>query len=539
MSSAHRNDGPGGFRGRRALRTPRQLPRRLAGLSLRTRVLVIAVGLLAVGLLVGNTVVIGALQRYLVDRVDSQLRTAADIMSRAPGGLPFETAEAADPPLFSGSALLGNPYVAYLAANGAINREMHTLQQPGTPDPQLPQLDSAAVAARGGRAFTMPSEDGSGHWRVIALPRTPGGLLGAGPVTPGESVVVAVSLNEVDATIGRLQAVCLATGGSLLVVLTGAGWFALHAGLRPLRRIEETSAAIARGDLSRRVPEVASPGTEVGRVSAALNSMLAQNEAAFAARADSEARMRRFVADASHELRTPLAGIKGFTKLYRMGAMPGRGDVDHAMTRIEKESERLTRLVEDLLLLAQLDEHQRAAVDAAPASGAFPLQLTPMDLRTLAVDALHDVRALDPSRPVTLTGPGGGQPTAAPTLADEARLRQVVTNLVGNAIAHTPSGTPVRIGVGMRSGSAVLEVADKGPGVTKEQAARIFDRFYRADASRSRTGGSGAGLGLAIVQSLVAAHGGRVELRTAPGKGATFRLLLPPSPTPPRHPEDR
>jgi two-component system OmpR family sensor kinase len=256
-------------------------------------------------------------------------------------------------------------------------------------------------------------------------------------------------------------------------------------------------------------------------VAAALNAMLARNEAAVAASTESEARMRRFIADASHELRTPLAGISGFVKLYRMGALPASKDVDGAMCRIESETERLIRLVEELLLLAELGD---------AADGGFPVQLGPTDLRTLAVDALHDVRALDPDRPVTLTGPAGGAPGPAPAMADEARLRQVVTNLVGNAIAHTPAGTPVRIGVGTRDGFAVLEVADDGPGLTAEQAERVFDRFYRADAARSRNGTGGTGLGLAIVRSLVIAHGGRVELDTAPGRGATFRVLLPAAP---------
>jgi two-component system OmpR family sensor kinase len=306
----------------------------------------------------------------------------------------------------------------------------------------------------------------------------------------------------------------------MLVLLVAAGWFAIGAGLRPLRRIEATAAGIAAGDLTRRVPEVAAPRTEVGRLSAALNGMLGQIETAFAARARSEARMRRFVADVSHELRTPLFGIHGFTELYRMGGLPRRSDVDSTMDRIERESARLARLTEDLLLLARLDDQSASATPA--------LQPAPMDLRTLAADAHRDLTALDPARPVSLTGPDG-IPAAgsAPVLGDEARLRQVVSNLVGNAIAHTPSGTPVRIGVGTVGGEAVLEIADAGPGIAPEQAERVFDRFYRADDSRTRTGGAGAGLGLAIAQSLVEAHCGRIELVTAPGQGATFRMVLP------------
>ncbi|XVQ83525.1 sensor histidine kinase [Microbispora siamensis] len=237
-------------------------------------------------------------------------------------------------------------------------------------------------------------------------------------------------------------------------------------------------------------------------------------EAAFAARERAQARMRRFVADVSHELRTPLFGIKGFAELHRMGGLP---DVDLTLDRVESEAGRLVRLVEDLLLLARLDEGE----------DALPMDLAPMDLRTLAADAHNDLRTLDPGRDVTLTGPDGGPPGEAPVFGDEARLRQVISNLVGNAVAHTPPGTPVRIGVGTTGGDGVLVIADEGPGMPEEEAARVFDRFYRVDGSRSRTGTGGAGLGLAIVRSIVTAHGGRVELRTRPGAGAAFRVVLP------------
>jgi two-component system OmpR family sensor kinase len=254
----------------------------------------------------------------------------------------------------------------------------------------------------------------------------------------------------------------------------------------------------------------------VGSLAATVNGMLDRIEEASAARAASEARTRRFVADASHELRTPLAGISGSAELYRMGALPDRADVDRTMDRIERESRRLERLVDDLLLLARFDEADPTAV-----------RLEPMDLRAVAVDALHDLRALDPTRPVALTGPAGGPIGPAPVLGDEARLRQVVTNLVGNAVRHTPAGTAVRVGVGTVDGCAVIEVADDGPGLTREQADRVFERFYRADPSRSRADGGGAGLGLAIARSLVLAQGGRLAATATPGAGAVFTVVLP------------
>ncbi|NUS11854.1 MAG: HAMP domain-containing histidine kinase, partial [Streptomyces sp.] len=341
-------------------------------------------------------------------------------------------------------------------------------------------------------------------------------------------VVVAASLDDVSSTTDRLSTAFWLIGAVVAALLGVAGWFAVRAGLRPLRQIEATAVEIAEGrPLSHRMP-AASPHTEAGRLASALNAMLAQIESAFAARAESEEQMRRFVADASHELRTPLAGIRGFAELYRMGALAGEADVKRTMARIESEAVRLGGLVEDLLTLVRTEELR-------------PVQVAPMDLRTLAVDALHDTTALDPARTVTLTGPGGdGPPAPAPVLGDEARLRQVVANLVGNAVAHTPPGSPVRIGVGTQDAHGVLEVADTGPGLTAAQAARVFERFYRTDASRTRATGGGAGLGLSIAAALITAHGGHIELDTSPGHGATFRIRLPPPPPtadPPAHPD--
>jgi two-component system OmpR family sensor kinase len=477
-------------------------------LSLRARLLAITLALLAAGLVVSNVLVTGALRGHLVKRVDEQVTPLATAFSRLPARLLTPGRDTTFPRSLTGRAdLLSDLYVAHLTRTGDTDSVLRSPESADPAGPALPRLDERAVAARGGRPFETAGHGGD-RWRVVVLRHAAGG-----------SVVVAASLHGVNATIGRLRADCVLIGAAVLLLLAAAGWFAVRAGLRPLHRIEGTAAAIAGGDLSHRVPDLAAPGTEVGRLSAALNGMLAQLEAAFGARADSEARMRRFVADASHELRTPLSGIKGFAELYRMGGLPERSDVDRTMRRIESEATRLARMVEDLLLLARLDGHH--------GSGDLPLQPAPMDLRTLAADALHDLRALDPGRPVRLTGPAGGPPATAPVLGDEARLRQAVTNLVGNAVTHTPAGTPVHITVGTEGDEAVLTVADEGPGLTEEQASLVFERFYRADVSRSRSGDGGAGLGLAIVHSVVAAHDGRVELRTAPDEGTAFRLILP------------
>lgn len=476
--------------------------------SLRVRLLVITTALLLAGLSLISALLSERLERYQLDRIDDTLRSFTDLASHASAAPPPELGAATE--LFGPALdLLGAPYLVYLDADGDLTRD---LRAPGLDDAAPPTLDELAAVPADGEVVDLPGADGAEssagptRWRAVARSTT--GWDG--------TVVAAAPLAESDATIDALRRSSVLSGAVLLVLLTAVGWLALGRGLRPLRQIEHTAAAIAGGDLTRRVPDLAPPGTEIGHLAGSLNTMLGQLEQAFADRAASETRMRDFVWDVSHELRTPLFGIKGSTELYQMGALPERTDVDEAMRRINREATRLAALTEDLLVLAQLDE--------APDQ----LDRTPMDLRTLASEGRLDVRALDPTCPVELTGPDGlGPPGPAPVRADEARLRQVVTNLVGNAVAHTPPGTPVRIGVGTAGGRAVLEVADDGPGMTTEQAERAFDRFYRADRSRNREGGAGAGLGLAIVRSIARAHGGDVELDTTLGGGARFRLTLP------------
>lgn len=563
-------------------------------LSLRTRLLLITISVLWTGLAVSDSIVVFALHGHLVKRVDAQITTAAAVLSILPVAQlgPSRTGTA---PLGTGTGLdlIDHGYIAYLAPDGTVETSAAWPANGRADQPDLSRMDTASAAATGGDPFDVAANDGSGRWRVVVLPSRavtlPEGTLPppaaerlAGtsrpaPLTPGGSIVVAASLDQVDAAVARQTAIWVAVGVLLLVLLAAGAWWSVRAALRPLRRIESVATGIAAGDLSIRVPLLAAPDTEIGRLSTALNAMLAQLERAFAARDEAAARTRRFVADVSHELRTPLFGIKGFAELYRMGGLPERSDVDRTMARIDSEAGRLARLAEDLLLLARLDE---AAGDrplgGRPVQGRppgdRPLHLAPMDLRTLAADARHDLHALDPSRTITLTAPAadpddarGVSPAAAPddargvspavapveatagaqvdarvggdprtlgppgqatVLADEARLRQVTANLVGNVVAHTSAGTPVRIGVGTVGDQAILEIADTGPGLDAEQAERVFERFYRVDRSRSRGDGGGAGLGLAIVTSVVEAHGGWVELCTAKGRGSTFRIVL-------------
>jgi two-component system OmpR family sensor kinase len=331
----------------------------------------------------------------------------------------------------------------------------------------------------------------------------------------GELTTVAIDLSDVQSTMRALVYAQFGIGCAVLLVLGVAGYWVVNRSLRPLVEVEQTAAAIAAGQLDRRVPE-RDPRTEVGRLSLALNGMLAQIQRAVAssdssaeASRTSEDRMRRFITDASHELRTPLTTIRGFAELYRQGAA---NDVEMLMSRIESESRRMGLLVEDLLLLARLDQQR-------------PLERHRVDLLAIASDAVHDAQSIaPPERKIAMEvfdGPGTPE-----VLGDEARLRQVLGNLVANAMQHTPESAGIKVRVGTDKDHAVLEVCDEGPGMSKEDAHRVFERFYRADSSRARASG-GTGLGLSIVDSLVYAHGGTVTVTTAPGKGCRFKVNLP------------
>jgi two-component system OmpR family sensor kinase len=366
---------------------------------------------------------------------------------------------------------------------------------------------------------TVDSNKGDGHYRVVFRDAyLPDGT----PVY----LALALSTRSITTTMHRMIALVATTGGAVVIVGMLIGFIMVRRSLKPLRGVESTAAQIAAGDLTQRVP-AAEPGTEVGRLTASLNSMLTQIEAAFAARVASEKRMHQFVSDASHELRTPLAAIRGYGELYRIGALTSEDDVKGAMRRIEDEARRMGGLVSDLLQLTRLDEGrgiQRKLVDIVP----------------IVVDAAADLKALDPSREVTLEShmPEGGADQAGDGEAagenvpqvwgDPDKLRQVFTNLIGNVYRHTPEGTPAEIvfGVDPEAGVAYGAVRDHGPGIDPAQADRVFERFYRLDASRTRDTG-GSGLGLAIVASTVEAMGGRVTLTETEGGGATFTVALP------------
>jgi two-component system, OmpR family, sensor kinase len=395
------------------------------------------------------------------------------------------------------------------AAGTQISQSSEPLNQADC-GPNIPALAITAVNALHGKPFTVPSRDGSERWRVVVSAMQNG----------TGSIAVATPLTGVDSTLNQLVLFDVIIGAAVVIVLAGLSYIAVRHSLRPLVDVEHTAAAIAAGDLTRRVPQ-SDPRTEVGRLAGALNGMLSQIESAFRAREASEQeartsehRMRRFITDASHELRTPLTSIRGFAELYRMGAVPEESDVDRVMTRIESESTRMGLLVDDLLLLARLDQQR-------------PLEREIVDLETIASDAVHDAQAVAPSRDVQLQ-----LSTQEPVLVigDDARLRQVVGNLVTNALTHTPESAAVTVGLSIDGSAAerfaVLEVADSGPGLSPKDAERIFERFYRVEESRTRANG-GSGLGLSIVAALTAAHGGTTDVESKLGIGSRFRIRLP------------
>jgi two-component system OmpR family sensor kinase len=346
---------------------------------------------------------------------------------------------------------------------------------------------------------TIGSEGGSGlRYRVLAEPTHD---------HPDTTTVVAIPLREADATLASLLRVEALVIGGVLLLLGGIAWWVVRLGLRPLDRMGETADAIAGGDLSQRVSP-ATERTEVGRLGLALNAMLGQIEKAFEERQASENRLRQFLADASHELRTPLSSIRGYAELFRIGAARKPADTEKAMGRIEDESARMGALVENLLTLARLDQVPEIARH-------------PVDLAALASDAVDDARAIAPDRDIALHA----DPPVT-VLGDQSQLRQVLGNLVRNALMHTPGGTPVELSVRMAGGDGVVEVRDHGRGLPTDDTGVLFERFWRADPGRER-GRGGAGLGLSIVQAIVDAHGGTVSAANATGGGASFTISLP------------
>ena len=475
-------------------------------MSLRGRLLVATVILVALGLLIADGATYGLLHSSLIGRVDEQLRAASGFVdtslsddrggggpSPSPGG--FDHGGDQD---HGGPAPQSQLVERVDAAGTVVYRSggpFGSYQSPPSLPSGLPG-SNASKTTTGSTLFTTSSTDGTLRYRVLATALSGGG-----------TQVIAFPLGDAENALHRLLLIeALVTVAVLAAVAAIALWL-VRVGLRPLTQMEHAAADIARGDLSRRVTP--SEGkTEIGRLGRALNVMMERIEEAFAERRATEAKLRRFVADASHELRTPLTSIRGYAELFRHGAENRPQDLAKSMRRIEEESARMSTLVDELLLLARLDQDPQ-------------LERGAVDLSAIAADAVSDARTVARDRAITLAAP-------APVVVDgdEARLRQVAANLLSNAMEHTPAGTAVRVAVAASNGEAALEVADEGPGLSAADAEQVFDRFFRVDGARTRDAG-GAGLGLSIVAAIARAHGGSVALFTAPGEGARFVVTVP------------
>jgi two-component system OmpR family sensor kinase len=458
-------------------------------LSLRARLLLAVVVLAAIGLVAANVATYSTLSSYLLDRTDSTLDQTAETLRRpGPGG----GIRSAPPGTFvQVRSLDGDTVVATFS--GA------TLPGAGVPAPKLPGTVKPPALNRSREAvryFTVGGAHGGTEYRVRAsIAQDDEAML-----------LVASSLRDVNSTLHRLLAIELVVTALVLAAIAGLGLWLVRLGLRPLDAIGETASAIAAGDLSRRV-ERAEERTEVGRLGLALNSMLARIESSFRAQEASERKLRRFVADASHELRTPLSAVRAYSELYDRGAAERPDDLERSMQGISRESERMSVLVEDLLLLARLDDGR-------------PLEREPVELDEVVGEAVETAQAVDPERAIELHA------EPATVLGDRVRLRQIVDNLLANVRAHTPAGTPASVSVRRKNGSAEIAVTDAGPGLDEEHLEHLFERFYRADASRSRASG-GVGLGLAIVAAVAEAHGGTASASSRPGEGTTVAIALP------------
>src|SRR6266540_3288312 len=472
-------------------------------ISLRARLVLGVIVLAALGLAIADVATYTSLRSFLFHRTDSTLRAAHPIVE----GNVFGSSRGNGPGPGRGPVGAGAPGVDYVEVRTLSGRVVESgpvfqFGEEETPAPPKFPSDITLPATADSEQdrvtyFTVPAQSGDGRYRVrAAIERQ----------FSNRILLMASSLSGVDGTLHRLVLIELLVTGAVLAALAALGLWVVRLGLRPLRAIEGTAEAYAAGDLSQRV-EHADERTEVGRLGLALNAMLGQIEAAFKAREASEQKLRRFVADASHELRTPLAAVRAYAELFTRGAKQRPDDLARSMAGISRESERMSILVEDLLLLARLDEGR-------------PLEQQPVQLHEVVSEAVETAHTVDPSRPISLDA----EPLVV--LGDHDRLRQIVDNLLSNTRAHTPGDARVLVTVGREDGTAVIEVADEGPGMSEEELERVFERFYRADPTRARATG-GVGLGLSIVAAVAEAHGGSVAARSEPGRGTTFRIVLP------------
>lgn len=463
------------------------------GASLHTRLTVGVLLLTALGLVLAAVATNLVLRTYLISGLDAQLISAPRFTSPQPLPSTPSSDEGKGPQLPSPF------FITRLDSQGAVVEQSRGSQVADAPAPDLAGFTRSDAEATRGQVFEVSGvDDPSFTYRAIAFPAR----------DSGGSVVVAIPTSSADDPARKVALASLAIGLFTLGLVALLARFVIRVGLRPLDEIEQTAERIAAGDLSQRVPEMPE-GTEIGRLSASLNGMLGQIEEAFDERTASEERLRRFVSDASHELRTPLTAIRGYAELSRSGAYTNDEDKARAAARIEEEAARMGVLVDDLLLLARLDQQR-------------PLERVRLDVVGVVQVAAEGLRVAAPDREVTVD--------AVPSAiieGDALRLRQVIDNLATNARVHTTAGAPIRFVVGVDAGRVRVDVADSGPGMDPVEVERAFERFYRGDASRTRARGGGTGLGLSIAQAVVQAHGGSVSLVSSPEGGTIVTLELP------------
>ena len=475
-------------------------------LSLRTQLVVVTSVLIALAIAVTSLVAISALRAQMVHQLDEEMKASSSSLVSSIG-----TSQTRQ------DGAVGSYRVYILDQRGNVLYSVAGADQQAENEPVLTGWDSEKVKKYHETGTTVNSRTGSNDWRIMPI------SLESSTNGQASSMVIALPLKQTNQVVALVGVLTFAFGLATLAAAIAMTWVIVTRTFEPLARVEQTAAKIAAGDLSQRIEDY-NPSNEIGNLAISLNTMLAQIESSFNAQAKSEAKMRRFVGDASHELRTPLVSIRGYSELYRQGALPNDEAVATAMGRIESESKRMGQLVEDLLTLARIDERRES-------------KLAPFDLFHLAVDASNDAYATSPDREVSLVGlTDDVAPTSAPVIGDESRMRQVVANLLTNAMRYTPAGTPLEIAVGVREDVpgyplSVIEVRDHGPGIHGEDRERVFERFYRTDTSRSRDTG-GTGLGLSIVAAILEQHDGSVHIEETSGGGATFVISLPFYPAP-------
>jgi two-component system, OmpR family, sensor kinase len=465
--------------------------------SLRGRLLIGVISLVVLGLLASGVATYFMLQNSLLGRIDDQLRarstliTAANVLSSPDCRFGGPGSSTSFPP---------GTVAELIGSDGTVLAACHVqaFGSTSTALPVLPKSLPVTPADTPTSPVTVEGTGGASHFRITHWSENS---------FPGDVVVFAIPLTETQSTLSALLLLELLISLAVVAATAVLAFLIIRISLRPLEKMGAVAQDIAAGDLTRRV-EPATPNTEIGRLGLALNGMLSQIEAAFAERTASNHRLRRVIADASHELRTPLTSIRGYAEMLRRGAAESPTDSEAARRRIEEESIRMTGLVDDLLVLARLDQGR-------------PLDRAAVDLRAIATDAVADARVVAPQREINLTANGPVMVTG-----DDTRLRQVLGNLVRNALVHTPQQTPIEVAVATDDSVGRISVSDHGPGLAAEDVERIFEPFYRADPSRSRDRG-GAGLGLSIVSAVVTAHGGHVKVSQTEGGGATFEVELP------------